>query len=230
MPAYFVLELDTRAPANPVLLINGGAAVTGTPEVAVQLDSADYLGGAADVVEMKIWGDVDPTTDATIQTLEADSDWRAFDGELNVRLTAGDGRKHLYAKLRDDVLNVTLAFTDFIDLNSTAPIVEVTTAVDEGKISKVVGANTATFGWESSRAFDRYEVRVVPSIGSPSVAGVLIPSTAGSVNVSGTGSFPADTPITTQVKGTDLQTASPGDTEKIIKVFVRDASTAVWSP
>ncbi len=229
MAASFTLTLDTRPPANPVILIAGGAAVTGAPEVVVQLDSADYEGGMGDVVDMKIWGDVDPTTDPAIQPLEVDSDWVTFDPDLNVRLSAGDGRKHLYAKLRDDVNNATLAFTDFIDLDSTSPIVSITTPVDEAKISKVSPSNTATFSWQASNDFDRYEVRVVPSVGSPHVAGVPIPSTAGSANVSGTGSFPADTPIVTQIKGTDLQTASPGDTTKIIKVFVRDASTAVWS-
>lgn len=229
MSASFTLILDTKPPANPVVLINGGAAVTGAREVTVQLGTTDYLAGAEDVTDMIIWGDVEPTTDPLIQPLEADSEWRTYETEINVRLSAGDGRKHLYVKLRDDVLNATLAFTDFIDYDSTAPIVSITTPVDEAKISKVSPSDVATFSWQSSRAFDRYEVRVVPSTGSPSVAGVLIPTTAGSTHTSGSASFPANTPIVTQIRGTDLQTASPGDTAKIIKVFVRDASTADWS-
>lgn len=228
MAAHFTLVLDTRPPANPVLLINGGSAITGIRDVAVQLASADFESGSADVTQMKVWGDVDPVTDWRVQVLEGDSEWFDFDPEIAVRLATGNGRKHLYAKLRDDVLNETLAFTDFIDLDSNAPVVSITTPVDRARISKRAGADEATFSWQSSRDFTEYQVRVVPNVGSPSIAGVLIPTTAGSLNTSGTGSFPDATPITTQINGTDLATASPGDTTKIIKVFVRD-TTGVWS-
>lgn len=223
----FTLTLDTRPPASPAVLINGGAALTGGRDVTLELTTADYQGGQHDVASMKLWGDVDPTVDPEVQTTEGASDWQVFQANYAVRLSAGTGRKTIYAKLRDDVLNVTLAFSDFIDLDLTLPVVTITTAVDQSRISKVAPKDTATFVWESSLAFQRYEVRVVPTTGSPHNAGVLIPTTAGSVHTSADGTFPAETGISTTIKGADLEAASPGDTQKIIKVFVR--SGGVWS-
>lgn len=228
MSSYFTLELDTKAPANPTLIINGGASLTGVQPVVVQLSSTDFGGGANDVSLMKLWGDVDPDSNPDIQVLEDESAWQNFAATLSVRLSAGNGRKHIYARLRDDVCNETVVFSDFIDLDTDAPVVSITTPVDNDKISRVSPCDTATFAWQASASFVEYQVRVVPSIGSPSVAGVVIPSTAGSSHTSGSGSFPATTPITTVIKGTDLATASPGDTPKIIKVFVR-TSGGTWS-
>jgi hypothetical protein len=229
MSSFFFLELDTAAPANPTLLLNGGAAVTSAQVVQVSLATPDYQGGAEDVTQMKLWGDVDPTADPNVQTAEGASDWTDFATEAVVKLSAGSGRKTLYAKLRDDVLNETLVFSDFIDLDLTAPVVSISTAVDRSRISKVPGANLAIFGWQSSHAFTHYEVRVVPNVGSPHQAGVLIPATHGSVNTSDDGSFLANTEFVTQIRGADLEAASPGNTTKLIKVYVRDGSN-VWSP
>lgn len=226
----FTLTLDTRPPGNPTLLINAGAAVTGRREVTLDIGTSDYEAGARDVAQMKLWGDVDPAADPAVQPLEADSDWQAFDPTYAVRLSTGAGRKTIYARLQDDVCNITLPFSDFIDLDLNAPVVTVTTAVDRSRISKVAPCDTAVFVWESNRAYDRYEVRVVPTTGSPQGAGVVIPTAAGSVNTSGTGATAANTARTTTIKGTDLEAASPGDTRKIIKVFVRDSTTGLWSP
>lgn len=226
--SYFHLELDTRPPATPTLLINGGAAFATVRDVQVALSSADYAGGSADVDDMLIWGDVDPAADPFVQPDEGDSQWLNFTPDYVVRLSPGDGRKRIYARLRDDVCNVTPVFTDFIDLSEGGPSVEIVTPVDRGRISKTAPCDLATFAWEASLAFDRFEVRVVPSIGSPWGAGTIIPTTSGSLNTSGTGSFLAETPIITQIRGADLEAASPGDTSKVVKVFVR--SGGVWSP
>lgn len=225
----FTLILDTKPPAAPALLIEAGVATVGRRQVSVALSSADYLSGSADVAEMKLWGDVDPTADPAVGVLEADSDWQTYQPTYLVRLSDGAGRKTLYARLKDDVCNQTVVFSDFIDLSLTVPVVTVVTAIDRSRISKIAPCDTAVFLWESSLDFDRYEVRVVPTAGSPHGAGVLIPTTAGSINTSANGAFLADTPITTTIKGTDLAVASPGDGTKIIKLFVRKAGTQVWS-
>jgi hypothetical protein len=227
--SYFTLTLDTTAPANPSLLINGGAATTADQIVQVALASPDYGGGARDVTQVKLWGDVDPTGDPLVRSTEDVSSWQAFSPEVVVKLSAGSGRKRIYARLRDDVCNETLVFSDFIDLDTDSPSVEITTAVDRSRISKTAPCDAATFAWQATHPFSHYEVRVVPTIGSPHLAGVVIPVAAGSLNVSGDGSYPAETPIVTVIRGADLEAASPGDTDKVIKVFVLDTN-GVWSP
>jgi len=227
----FTLTLDTKPPAAPALLIEGGVAVTGRRTATVALSSADYLAGSRDVAEMKLWGDVEPGSDPLVAPLEADALWQAFQPTYTIRLSEGAGRKTLYARLKDDVCNETVVFSDFIDLNLTVPVVTVVTPINRSRISKTAPCDLAVFSWESSLAFDRYEVRVVPTEGSPQGAGAIIPTTAGSVNVAASGqTWPAETAITTTIRGTDLATASPGDGNKIIKIFVRKAGTGVWSP
>ena len=228
MSAHFTLTLDTQAPASPTLLLNGGAAITGAQEVSVALSTADYQAGARDVAQMRLWGDVDPQADPLVQPEEEDSAWQTFTTDYVVRLTAGSGRKHLYARLKDDVCNETVVFTDWIDLDTDSPVVTIVTAVDKSRISKIAPCATALFQWEANLPFTRYEVRVVPSTGSPQQAGVLIGTGHGSGNTSGVGAFVAGTPITTVIHGADLEAASPGDTSKIIKVYVR-TTDGTWS-
>jgi hypothetical protein len=87
----------------------------------------------------------------------------------------------------------------------------------------------ATFSWEANVAFSEYVVKVMPSTASPYFSGSPIRADFGSTNVAGSGSFPATTPITTVLKGADLNFASPGDGPKLIRVFVRDVAGR-WSP
>lgn len=226
----FTLILDTKPPAAPALLIEGGVAVTGRRVVTVEISSADYQAGARDVAEMKLWGDVEPGADPLVGTIEGLSVFQAYQPAYTLRLSVGAGRKTVYARLKDDVCNETVVFSDFIDLNLTVPVVTVVTPIDKSRISKIAPCDAAVFSWESSLAFDRYEVRAVPTAGSPQGAGVIIPATAGSVHTQANGSFLAETAITTVIRGTDLATAAPGDGQKIIKIFVRKAGTSVWSP
>lgn len=227
MSASFTLTLDTTAPANPSLLINDGAAQTGDPTAWVTLSSPDVLSGARDVWQMKVWGDVNPMNDPAFTPQEADAQWITYTEQVPITLSAGAGRKHLYARLRDDVGNQTLPFTDFIDFDPTLPIVSITTAVDRSRISKVSPFDTATFIWQASTDYTDYEIRVVPSPGSPQQAGVAIGTTHGSLNTGDAGGL-ANTPVTTTITGADLEAASPGNTTKVVKVFIRSTS-GVWS-
>jgi hypothetical protein len=222
--ASFVLTLDTAPPASPQMLINGGSDRASDPVVTVRL-----LTPSTDVREAKVWGDVDPAADPRFQHSEADSDWVLWSPEIDVRLAAGTGRKYLYARLKDDVCNETVAFADWIDLDTDSPAVSVTDPVDRGRISAHDDdCGTAHFSWTANQSFSHYEVRVVPTTGSPHTAGSPIPATGGSLNVSGDGTFTSGSPITTTVRGADLRAASPGDGPKVVKVFVRNGAGA-WS-
>lgn len=227
MTASFSLVLDTAAPASPVLSINDGASVTGEQVVWARITTADYDGGADDVSQMKIWGDVDPSADPSITLSEAASAWITYEPLVPVVLSAGDGHKSLYARLRDDVGNMSLAVTDTIDLDTSVPVVTVTTPISRGRISKVTPHHTATFTWKANVDVAAYEVRVVPGAGSPHQSGVLLGTAHGGSNTSG-GPLAADTPVTTLITGADLEAASPGNTAKVIKVFVRTAA-GQWS-
>ena len=216
------MVLDTTPPASPALLLDAGAATTGSQTVAVSLTTSDL-----DAVEMKVWGDVDPSADVAVQTSELASAWITYAQSKTVHLAAGDGRKYLYARLRDDVGNPTVVFSDFIDLNTATPVVALTTPLDRGRVSLISPYHQATFGWESSLPFTDYQARLVPSVSSPHLAGIAVPTSGGSLHVSGSGTFPATTTILTTVRAADLLAASPGDGPKRIKVFVRAAG--VWS-
>lgn len=223
MAASFTLVLDTEPPANPTLTMNYGATVTGDPVVIVNLASV-----SEDTQEMLIWGDVDASADSTVQPLEADSTWTLYATDKAVRLDATPGTKHLFARLRDDVCNETAILAATIVLDLDTPVVSVTTPPDRSRVSKVAPCDNALFRWQSSKPFVAYAVRVVPNPGSPSTAGFPISTSGGSVNTSGVGAFPANTPITTVVNGSDLEAASPGDTAKTVKIFVQDQD-GVWS-
>lgn len=215
MSASFTITLDTSPPAAPTMVINAGASATGEDVVEVLLASP-----SADVDEMKVWGDVDESADPDVQSVEIDSAWTAYDPEvIFVRLSSGNERKHLYARLRDDVGNETAVFTDSIDLDTSVPTVSITTPVDRGRISQVDGFDVASFGWQVNVDFDEYEVRLVPAASSP--------RTAGNILTEATGSFDATTTITTEISGDDLEAASVGDGPKVVKVFVRVGAT--WS-
>ena len=77
----------------------------------------------------------------------------------------------------------------------------------------------ATFSFTSDVAFTEYKIKVVPSKSSLHDSGT---------NMSATGTFKASTAISCKIYGKDLEAASSGDGEKIIKVFVKNAH-GTWS-
>jgi len=224
MATTFTLTLDTTAPSGVALSIDGGAAFTTDQDVTAGVTSPD-----ADTTQMKIWGDVDPAANASIQATEAASAWIAFSAAQAVRLSAGDGVKTLNVKTRDDVGNVSAAASDTITLDSTAPVPTITVAPDRTKISKIAGFNVTTFQWSSDTPFEEYKIKVVGAGSDPHTAGTVIGTGNGSTNMaSAAGGFPAATNIASSINGADLEAASAGDGDKVIKVFVRDAN-GNWS-
>jgi len=225
MASYFTLTLDTTGPASPSISLDGGAEYATAQLVTATIGTTDT---PTTGYQMKIWGDVDTTHNASIQTTEGASAWITYSTSQQVKLSSGDGSKTVYLKIRDDVYNESSQASDTIILDMTLPVVTVSN-VSATKISKVSGKDEMTFQFSSDSIFDEYKVKVVATSGAANGTGTQIGTTNGSANVSGsTGNYPAATPITVTIKGADLEIASGGDGDKIIKVFVLD-DAGNWS-
>ena len=154
--------------------------------------------------------------------------WETFANNKSVNLTTGDGLKTVHIKVRDDVGNESTEATDTITLNTAVPVVAIT-GPDKSKISKISGFNQSVFNFTSDVEFEEYKVCVVPANNSTQDAGVIIGTTNGSQNTSGSdGSYPASENIQVTITGADLEVASSGDGVKIVKVFVKNAA-GTWS-
>lgn len=217
MASYFNLTLDTLAPSGLSLLINDGATYTTSTTVSLKIAIGDTTTTG---YQMKIWGTADAAS-------EADASWQTFATTKTVNVTSGDGLKTIYVKVRDDVGNESAAASDTITLDTAVAAVTVT-GPDKSKISKVSGYNSAAFSFTSDRPFVEYKVCVVPKANSLQDAGTVIPTTNGSSNTSGTGSYNANTAINVTIKAADLEKASSGDGVKIVKVFVK-SEAGIWS-
>jgi hypothetical protein len=226
MASYFNITLDTLAPSGATFLLNGDDVYTATQMVDAEFSTVD---GDTTGYEIKIWGDVDTSYDADVQSTENASAWMSYSATYEIKLSSGDGSKTVYAKIRDDVYNETSQLSDSITLDTTAPVVTITTNPDVSRISKVAGRDTVTFGWESDTPYDEYKIKVVPSGASLHTAGTTIGTSNGSTNMSGsTADQPASTEVTSTINGADLEAASAGDGSKVIKVFVKD-DAGNWS-
>ncbi len=225
MANYFNLTLDTTGPAAPSISLESGATYATAQLVTATISTSD---SPTTNYQMKIWGDVDTTHNPSIQDTEVASAWISYATSQQVKLSAGDGSKTVYLKIRDDVYNESSQADDSIILDSTLPVVSIT-GPDLSKISKVTGKNVSSFSFTVDGIFDEYKVKVVASSGAAHDTGTQIPTTAGSTNMSGSaGDYPASTPINCSIYGTDLETADSGDGTKIIKVFVKDKA-GNWS-
>lgn len=224
MASFFNLELDTTAPGGVTISLAAGATYTSTRDITATIGTSD---GSTAGYQMKVWGDVDPAANASIQTTEGASAWIAFNASQAVRLSTGDGSKTVNVKVRDDVWNATAAAaSDSITLDTTVPVITIS-GPDVSKISKVTGKRTASFSFSPDVALTAYKVKVVPATSSLENAGTQVPTTAGSTNVSG-GAVGAGATVNVTIDGADLETASSGDGTKVIKVFGQDAS-GLWS-
>ena len=224
MANFFNLELDTIGPANPVLtFVDGLYTAVQIVDVNVLTDDPVTTG-----YQMKIWGDVDIAFDVDVQATELNSTWITYASLKQIKLSTGDGLKTVSMKIRDDVYNESTIASDIITFDSTLPIVNIVAGPDVIKISKITGKNECNFSFQTAEIFIEYKVKVVPNSGSLESAGTTIGTDNGSLNMSGTGTFPAATPINSKITGTDLEIASSGDAVKVIKVFVKDQA-GNWS-
>ena len=217
MASYFNLTLDTLAPQGLTIKLNNGSQYTTNKTVQLAVNVTDE---SADGYQMKVWG-IDGIAN------ESDATWETLANIKNVTLSTGDGLKTVYVKVRDDVYNETVAASATITLDTSVPAVTII-GPDVSKISKTSPKDVATFSFTSNTAFTEYKIKVVPSNSSLHDAGVQIGTANGSTNMSATGTFKASTAISCKIYGKDLEAASSGDGEKIIKVFVKNAH-GTWS-
>ena len=218
MASYFNLTLAPRAPSGITLSINDGALYATSTSVTLTIGLTD---SPTTGYQMKVWG-IEGVAD------EVSASWETFANNKSVNLTTGDGLKTVHIKVRDDVGNESTEATDTITLNTAVPVVAIT-GPDKSKISKISGFNQSVFNFTSDVEFEEYKVCVVPANNSTQDAGVIIGTTNGSQNTSGSdGSYPASENIQVTITGADLEVASSGDGVKIVKVFVKNAA-GTWS-
>lgn len=219
----FILSLDTSPPLNPNLLLSGGSSFT-----SKQLITASISTDSLDVFQMKLWGDVDDSHVPEIQSIEEDSSWISYSETQEIKLSTGDGSKTIRLKLRDNVLNVTSEITATISLDTTIPTVIIISSIAPNKISKIPTKNMAEFSFQADEDFTDFKVMVVENESSTHLTGTKIGISNGSSNMGEVGTYLASTPIVCKINGTDLELASPGDGDKMIKVFVKD-NAGNWS-
>ena len=212
MASYFHLTLDTLAPQGLTIKLNNGSQYTTNKTVQLAVNVTDE---SADGYQMKVWG-----IDGIAK--ESDAVWETLANVKDITLPTGDGLKTVYVKVRDDVCNETAAASATITLDTSVPAVTII-GPDVSRISKTAPKNVATFSFTSDVAFTEYKIKVVPSKSSLHDAGTLIGTANGSTNMTATGTFKASTAISCKIYGKDLEAASSGDGEKIIKVFVKNA-------
>ena len=217
MASYFNLVLDTLAPQELTVKLNNGSQYTTSKNITLSISVSDT---STSGYQMKVWG-VDGASS------EDNATWETFAATKSIALPTGDGLKTVYVKVRDDVCNETAAASATITLDTSVPAVTII-GPDVSRISKTAPKNVATFSFTSDVAFTEYKIKVVPSKSSLHDAGTLIGTVNGSTNMNATGSFKASTAITCKIYGKDLEAASSGDGEKIIKVFVKNAH-GTWS-
>lgn len=217
MASYFNLTLDTLAPQGLTIKLNNGSQYTTSKSVTLSIALTDASTAG---YQMKVWG-------INGAELESDASWETFATSKSITLLNNDGLKTVYVKVRDDVCNETAAASATITLDTSVPAVTII-GPDVSRISKTAPKNVATFSFTSDVAFTEYKIKVVPSKSSLHDAGTLIGMDNGSANLRGTGTFKKNTAISCKVYGKDLEAASSGDGEKIIKVFVKNAH-GTWS-
>lgn len=218
MASFFNLILDTTAPAGVTLSLNDDARYTTSASISAKIGCSDE---DTTGYQLKVWGGV------TGAATEAEAAWVNFAATKMIDLTTGDGKKTVNLKVRDDVGNESAVVTKEIILDTAVPVVTIT-GPDKSKISKVETFNVAAISFTCDVDFVEYKIKVVPTTASLQDAGVVIGMDNGSTNMSGTGEFPDAKAIDCTINAADLEAASAGDGEKVIKVFVRNAA-GTWS-
>ena len=121
-PVNSNLILDQGAPEETTLTLNGGAASTNSTEVRLVLSCKEPIPGSG-LANLSI------STDGV-----AWGPWKPYTTEMNLTLPAGDGRKAVHARVRDDAGNIGAPGCATILLDTVPPAI-VQMALGGGKTS-----------------------------------------------------------------------------------------------
>lgn len=233
MPTNFTLTLDTTGPQDPLLVLADGAAFTSNPIVPVMLTTSDPV---TDGYQVKLWGDVDVTSDVNFQATEAESNWLGYGTVPEIRLdtTTDNGPRTIHARIRDDVGNESIVTDYTIQLDLTLPVVTITVDPSRTKISKIAPWHETVFTFESDSDLCEWMVAVVPDANAIIDQAIEIPQDGGSTtHVVGEDLdavvLAAATPQLAIIRGVDLQTAVGPDGDYVIKVFGCETGSGFWS-
>ena len=225
-------------PANVDVKINNqtpGSGVTVDTETTPGTVTISPAPLADDVVTVTYWKKEITATDAVWQTYSA-SPTIALDRDT----VASAGTVTVSLKVRDDVWNESTVATATASVDTTAPIITVTSIVlGDGsyetdptyKISTIAGRDTLNINFTVNEDIQAWKAVVVQDYGDSATAGtnIDIPQTVPGAATSQTGvEITANTAINCHIKGADLQTAVTNDGDYKIKVFAQDMS-GNWS-
>lgn len=112
---------DTTPPTSTSIVINSAAVTTSTTAVTLTLSAV----GASDVM-------------ISNDSAFTGGTWLAYSTSKNWTLTTGDGVKTVYAKFRDDAMNVSTAVSDTITLTTGVAAIPATPATPATPVAPVV--------------------------------------------------------------------------------------------
>lgn len=142
----------------------GGLLTAESREVPLSLSSADYGTGFNNVVEMKVWGDLDPAFKSELfGQIEGDSRWIPFKGLFSIVLSAGSGDKTISAKIRTATGVESDEMSKTVNLSVTTP--EASILWSKNDVAPKIDTSVQ-FGWSASHAFTEAAVCVAPTLQS----------------------------------------------------------------
>lgn len=184
------------------------------------------------IISYKLTGDFTGSAD-TWKTFTPDSG-KSYMTISNLNFTTGDGLKTITALLMDEAGNISATGASFsVTYDSTAPVIDITTAPDYNIISKqhtsrldsqgaVISGkynDTCTFSWSANEKLQAFKV-CVNEAGQTAAEATAIGTTHGSQNMSG-GAIKANTDITSVIMGADFAaTAVVNDEDGAYEIIV----------
>ncbi len=143
-PVSDSILIDTLPPMDGSVIINNGAAETGTREVSLTLSATDI---GTHVQEVLLANDAGFTGAA----------WQAFAASMDWTLTEGDGSKTVFARFRDAAGHESDASSDTILLDTSSPLEgsiwlddDYTNATEVTVHCSAVGATTLRLSWDEA--------------------------------------------------------------------------------
>src|SRR3989338_6330927 len=128
----FFTTLDTTAPLNSSITINSGEAYTKSTSVTLALSATDDIGITGYYLSTGITAPLISTAGWTSMTSTPN-----YNANVSYTLTTTDAVKTLYCWYKDAANNISISSTDSITLDSTAPIVTITSPTTSATYSTI---------------------------------------------------------------------------------------------